>query len=83
MQAFNDALEVLKENSALLRVNKRISSKFSIYNVRNQYWICDRIKDDVFILTVKHVSMNLLERLKDLEPQLDHEIETLYKRLKS
>ena len=81
MRAFDSALSIIGQNSGLIRINRKISSKFSVYNVRNHYLICDVIEAEVYVLTVKHVSMDLLERLKDLEPQLDKEVSILKSRL--
>ena len=71
--AFQDAFNLLKEKPELLRINERISSKFTIYNVRKHY----------IVITVRHGSMNLLEKLKDLEPLLDEEIAMLQKQLRN
>lgn len=83
IRSFEDAFKLLKENPGLLRVKDKISSKFTVYNVRQHYLICDIIDQDIYVLTVRHVSMNLLERLQELEPELDNEAEILRNRLKS
>ncbi len=82
MKAFDEALVLLQNNEGLLKINSKISSRFRIYNVRKHSLICDRIDDAVLILTVKQVSMNLLERLGELEPLLEEEARILYGMLK-
>lgn len=81
LQAFEAAFTILKENKNLLRVNSNISSRFKTYAIMKHYLICDVIDDSIIVLTIKHVSMNLLERLKKLEPNLDDEAKILYNRL--
>ena len=78
IKAFEDAFSLLQENKGLLKLNRRMSSRFIVYPVQKHYLICDVI-DDTIVLTVRHTSMNLLERLKKLEPNLDKEAKALYR----
>lgn len=82
IQEFEDAFSIFKENKRLLKVNSAISSRFRIYRVKKHLLVCDMIDDTIIVLTIKHASMNLLERLRKLEPDLDSEAKTLFKRLK-
>ena len=82
IKAFEDAFSLLQENKGLLKLNRRISSRFIVYPVQKHYLICDIIDDTIFVLTVRHTSMNLLERLKKLEPNLDKEAKALYRNSK-
>lgn len=83
IQSFEDAFSILKENKDILKVNSNISSKFRVYFVKKHGVICDVVKDTIFILTIRHTSMNLLERLKDLEPNLEEEVKILHNKLNS
>ncbi|MEA1785169.1 type II toxin-antitoxin system RelE/ParE family toxin [Arenibacter sp. GZD96] len=80
MPCIEDCFKLLQENEGLLKPNKNISSRFVVYPVQKHYLVCDIIKDAICILTVRHTSMNLLERLKKLEPTLDEEAKALYKK---
>lgn len=82
IKAFEDAFSLLQEHKGLLKVNEKISSRFRVYAVQKHYLICDIVDDNIFVLTIKHLSMNLLERLKELETSLDDEAKALYKRIK-
>lgn len=82
IKAFEDAFYLLQEHKGLLKINEKISSKFRVYGVQKHYLICDIVDENIFVLTVKHVSMDLLGRLKELEPNLDEEAKALYKRIK-
>lgn len=75
-----DCLNLLKENEGLLKVNKTISSRFVVYPVQKHFLVCDIIGDAICVLTIRHTSINLLERLKKFEPTLDEEAKAIYKK---
>ncbi|MEO1020922.1 MAG: type II toxin-antitoxin system RelE/ParE family toxin [Bacteroidota bacterium] len=75
---FEESFVLLQENNGLLKINKKISSRFMAYPVQKHFLICDIIGDHIYVLTVKHTSMNLLERMKKLEPTLENEAKALY-----
>ena len=79
IQSFEDCFLILQNNTGLLKVNKAVSSRFMIYPVQKHFLICDIINDAICVLTIRHTSMNLLERLQELEPTLDAEAKKLYK----
>lgn len=79
IQGFEDCFLILQNNTGLLKVNKAVSSRFMVYPVQKHFLICDIINDAICVLTIRHTSMNLLERLQELEPTLDAEAKTLYK----
>ena len=79
---FEDAFTLLRDNKGVLKLNVKISSRFMVFYVQRHCLICDIINDHIFVLTIKHVSMNLLERLKILESRLDDEAIALFKRIK-
>lgn len=76
-------LILLQENPGLLKITSQISNRFKTYPLKRHWLICDVIDSDIYILTIRHVSMNLLERLKKLAPSLEQEALALYKRLKN
>ncbi|MCB9202585.1 MAG: type II toxin-antitoxin system RelE/ParE family toxin [Flavobacteriales bacterium] len=82
LNGFENALNLIKTNLDLLKIKLIISNRFKVYNVQKHWFIFDNIDDKIFLLTVKHISMNLLERLQQLEPSLEAEAEILYKQLK-
>lgn len=81
LRGFEECFSLLRENEGLLKINKQISSKFMAYPVQKHFVICDIINDNIYVLTIKHTSMDLLERLKKLEPTLDGEAKALYKKV--
>lgn len=82
IQAFEDTFSLLRQHKGLLKVNEKISSRFSVYAVQRHCLICDIVGENIFVLTITHMSMNLLERLKELEPGLEEEAKVLYMRIK-
>ncbi len=82
LNEFQNALLLLRENSGLLKATPQISGRFKAYPLKRHWLICDIIDSDVYVLTVRHASMDLLERLNKLAPSLEHEALALYKQLK-
>lgn len=81
IQGIEECFLLLQNNVGLLKVNKKISSRFIAYPVQKHILICDIINDTVCILTVRHSSMNLMERIKKLQPTLDEEAKALFRRI--
>ncbi len=77
-----NALLILRENPGLLKVTPQISRRFKAYSLKRHWIICDIIENEIYVLAVRHVSMDLFERLQTLAPSLEHEALALYKRLK-
>lgn len=69
------SLDLLKNSPKLLKINPLVSEVFVSYDIQKHWLICDIQRDDIFVLTVKHVSMNLLEILQDIQPLLEQEAE--------
>ena len=74
-------LHLLQENSQLLQSVEGFSSRLKYYRIRNHFLICTEIKDILFVLTIKHVQMDVINRIAKLEPTLLLEVEVLLKRL--
>jgi len=82
IESIQDIFEFLKDNPNLLKKKPKISNRFRAYQIQSQWLICDVLGDDIYIITVKHISMNLIENLKELEPTLEEEVNILYAHLK-
>jgi hypothetical protein len=54
----------------LLRDKPQISAHFKFYRVRQHFLICVLIRRRIYVLTIKHASMDLPHRVGELEPQL-------------
>ena len=74
-------LSLLQESPDLLRHKSDISTQFKFYRVREHFLVCTKLKDFVFVLTIKHGEMDLPSRLGELEPTLVQEADLLHKRL--
>lgn len=83
IENIQNSLNLLESNPKLLISNPQISSYFKLYQVKSHWLVCHVVKNDIYILTVKHISMNLLERLKILQPTLESEAKILASRLKN
>ncbi len=82
LERFDHSLNIIKSNPSILKINHNISSRFRVYFVEKHCLICEIVGDTVFVLTIRHTSMNLLERLKRLEPTLEEEVKSLSKKLR-
>lgn len=76
------ALLLLQECPQLLKAKKNISDFFSFYRVRQHFLICTEMDDCVFVLTIKHVSMDIPNRIAELEPTLLQETRQLHETLR-
>ena len=81
MQSIDFALQTLKENPSLLRSNTAFSTVFSLYRVREHYFVCSLHNQNIVVLTVKSGNLDLPSRLFELEPTLIKEAEFLYAQL--
>lgn len=82
LKGLESRLSLIKNNEGLLKINRKISSRFIAFPVQKHVMICDIINDSICVLTIKHVSMDLLKRLKELEPTLDEEAKVLFRNIK-
>jgi len=79
LQSNEYALNLLRENPQLLKTKEGITDSLCFYRVRQHFLVCAVFDSNIFVLTIKHGSMDLPARLADLEPQLNQEAEFLYK----
>lgn len=78
---FDAAIQRLAEMPSLLRKEPQIASGLYFYRVRKHFLVCDVFADAVLVLTVVHCSMDLPERLAELQPTLTSEVELLHRKL--
>ncbi|GAB5407753.1 MAG: hypothetical protein BalsKO_01180 [Balneolaceae bacterium] len=78
-----ETLDLLKGNPKLLKSRPEISKRFKLFLVNKHWMVCDVINDVIYVLTIKHVTLNLLERLKEYEPTLEEEARILYGKIKA
>lgn len=78
MDGIEDALARLRERPELLRARPSVSGHFKFYRVREHFLVCVQQDDRIYILTIKQTSMDLPQRLIDLEPQLLLEVNLLH-----
>ena len=81
LEDIQTALSLLQENPDLLRNKSDISTRFQFYRVREHFLVCTRLKNVLFVLTIKHGQMDLPIRLGELEPTLVQEANLLHQRL--
>jgi len=79
LDSIEEALERLRGNPSLLRYKPEFSPHFRFYRVRRHYLVCSTIENNIYLVTVKHVGMDLPNRLVELEPRLLEEADLLHK----
>ncbi len=77
-----ESLKLLEEYPQLLKVNDNISNRFKVYPAGKHFLVCDMIDKDIYVLTVQHMSSDLINTLQELVPTLEEEANALYQRLK-
>lgn len=73
-------LILLSENSGLLQDIEGFSGRLKYYRIRDHFLICSELKAFVFVLTIKHVTMDIIKLLAELEPALILESELLLRK---
>jgi toxin ParE1/3/4 len=79
LDGFEDALCRLRDNPGLLRGKPEFSPHFRFCRVRRHYLVCALIEENVYVLAVKHGSLDLPNRLAELEPGLIEEANMLHR----
>jgi len=74
-------LNLLQENSGILQEVEGFSNRLKFYRIRNHFIICTEVKTTVLVLTIKHVQMDIIKKLAELEPALVIEVELFFKKL--
>jgi len=65
----------------MLRETAEFSRLLRFHRIREHVLVCDVIGGDVFVLAVMHASMDLPERIAELEPRLEEEARFLHDRI--
>ena len=77
------ALSLLQDNPKIIKKDSNISAYFHFYRIRQHFLVFDIGNNYLNLLTVKHGSMDLPERLAELEPYLYDEIAYLHNKLEN
>jgi toxin ParE1/3/4 len=77
------ALNRLREDPEILRLELDFSSGIYFYRVNKHVLVCDYENDSVVVLTVIHTTMDLPTRLRELEPRLVAESQMLRAKLRN
>lgn len=78
LDGFDYALEMLAADSDLLRDIPDLSGSLKWYRVNQHYLICTLIEPLIYVVTIKHGSMDIPNRLLELEPTLQREVEMMH-----
>ena len=78
---FDSALRRLAKFPSLLQERPDDSLRLRFYPVGQHVLICDVIAGQIYVLALRHVSMDLPRRLSELEPQLVYEAQLLHDRI--
>ena len=79
LDSIEEALDRLRESPNLLRTKPEFSRHLQFYRVHRHFLICSLIEQNIYVLAVKHGSLDLPNRLAELEPRLLVEAELLHK----
>ena len=78
LKSIEDALNLLYDNPSLLKSKTEVSDSLYFYRVQQHFLVCAVFDKSIFVLTVKHVAMDLPNRIAELEPQLLEEAKMLH-----
>ncbi len=79
LDGFNHAVERLQENPDLLKNKQDLSSRLKFYRVERHSLLCDVIDGNIYVVAIRHGSMDLPTMLAELEPRLIDEAELLHR----
>lgn len=79
LDSVDKALEMLATNPNLLRDIPKTASTLKFYRVKQHYLICTVLDSVIYVVTIKHCSMDIPNRLTELEPTLQHEVKIMHK----
>ena len=77
----DSALRRLAEFPSLLQEGPDNSLRLRFYPVGQHVLVCDVIAGQIYVLALRHASMDLPQRLPELEPQLVYEAQLLHDRI--
>jgi toxin ParE1/3/4 len=73
------ALIRLRESPGLLRTKPEFSRHLRFYRVERHFLVCSLLENNIYLLAVRHGSLDLPSRFAELEPTLLHEVDLLHK----
>ena len=77
---FTHAAKRLADQPSLLKDKQDISTRLKFYRVEKHFMICDTINDNIYVLAIRHGSMDLPTLVAELEQQLAQEAELMHQR---
>ena len=81
MGDFESALQRISDNPGLLRSKPNMREHLYFYRVNKHLLVCDIQPKSIFVLTVLNATMDIPQRLLELEPTLKLEVEMLHEQL--
>ena len=81
MSDFESALQRISDNPGLLRSEPNMHEHLYFYRVNKHLLVCDIQPKSIFVLTVLNATMDIPQRLLELEPTLKLEVEVLHEQL--
>jgi toxin ParE1/3/4 len=79
LNGVEEALARLRESPNLLRTKPEFSRHLQFYRVHRHFLVCSTIGQSIYVLAVKHGSLDLPKRLAELEPRVLDEANLLHK----
>lgn len=79
LDSIEEAFDRLRGSPELLRAKPQFSRHFRFYRVRRHFLVCSLVEENIYVLAVKHGSLDLPNRLAELEPLLLEETDLLHK----
>jgi toxin ParE1/3/4 len=79
LDSIEEALNRLRESPNLLRTKPEFSRHLRFYRVRRHFPVCSVVEENIYVLAVKHGSLDLPHRLAELEPGLREEADLLHR----
>jgi toxin ParE1/3/4 len=79
LDSIEQALNRLREEPGLLRTKPEFSRHFRFYRVQRHFLVCSLVENNIYVLAVKHGSLDLPNRLAELEANLLQEAGLLHK----
>lgn len=83
LEDLSQGLSRIQMQPSLLRPAPELPNSLRFYNVRKHLFACDVQGESIVVLAVLHVSMDVLNRLAELQPVLATEVELLHRKLRS
>ena len=78
IDSIEQALQRIAQSPRLLLTRPELSKKLKFYPVRSHILVFTVINKVIYFVTIKHGSMDLLNRIAELEPTLAHEVALLH-----